>query len=356
MKPPERLKRLFRGMKSRFDAIVILSPENVRYFSGFTGTAGAILATQTEAHFFTDPRYELQSHEQVKGFVIHIVRNEDSLKVMSSLAKKWKVRALGVEEAHLTIQEKERVCSRMEKVRLVPIQKVIGRLRVIKDQSEIARISKACAISDRGLGAVLQWIRPGVAEREIAEELEYQMRKAGGSKLAFDTIVASGHRAALPHGIASSKKLEKGDFVVIDFGAEFEGYKADITRTFILGSPTSRQKKVWKAVQESQQRGIQSVRAGILCKKIDRQCRDVLRKYSLEKYFTHGTGHGVGLDIHESPTLSLKSVDRLKAGMVVTVEPGVYIKRWGGVRIEDTLLVTRNGATPLTQSPKVMSL
>ena len=356
MKPADRLRRLVRATREKSDAVFISSHENVQYFSGFTGTAGAILGSMGRFHFFTDGRYLTQSREEVKGYRIHIITQEHPLSAICKLAIKWKVEHLGVEETSLSWGESEQIRRYAPKLRLTPIQSHIRKLRVQKDRDEIAYLRKACGISDRALATILHMLRPGVRESEIASELEYQMRQFGASQTAFETIVASGPRSALPHGIASNRRIKRGDLVVIDFGADYGGYKADITRTFVIGPPNAKQLRIWKAVFEAQKRGIHAVRPGIHANRIDKHCRGFLARKGLGKWFVHGTGHGVGLDIHEAPTVSSKNREVLLTGMVITVEPGVYLPGWGGVRIEDTLLVTKNGVESLTQSPKVISI
>jgi Xaa-Pro aminopeptidase len=224
----------------------------------------------------------------------------------------------------------------------------------VKDSYEIASIKKAVEIADVAFERILPLIRPGIKERELAAELEYQMAMQGSERPAFESIVASGFRSALPHGIASLKKLSKGDFVTFDFGATVNGYVSDITRTVVVGKASQRQRKIYDLVLSAQRAGIRAIKAGRDCKKVDSVCRNIINRAGYGKNFGHGTGHGIGYYIHVGPRISPRSTDKLAVNHIVTVEPGIYIAGWGGVRIEDDVLVTKAGGVVLNKAPKYL--
>ena len=231
-------------------------------------------------------------------------------------------------------------------------EKLLADLGWVKEKVELDLIAKAAKIADTAFEHVLGLVKPGVREMEIAAELEYQMSMLGSERPAFETILASGWRAALPHGLASEKKIAKGDFVTFDFGATVGGYVSDMTRTVVVGKPTSRQKKIYGIVQKAQEAGVKKIRAGVTGKAVDDVCRQIITKAGYGKQFGHGTGHGIGFYVHVGPRLSTLSTDLLQVNHVVTVEPGIYISGWGGVRIEDDVVVTRTGGRVLNKSPK----
>ena len=234
----------------------------------------------------------------------------------------------------------------------VPTSRVVESLRAVKDEGERDAIRKAAAIADRAFERILEELRPGRTEREIALRLEFMMREMGADGASFDIIVASGPRSALPHGVASDRVLEKGDLVTLDFGASYRGYCSDITRTVVLGEPNDAQRRIYETVREAQQAAVDAIRPGMTGKEADRVARDRIKASGYEKYFGHGTGHGLGMEVHEAPRLSPRGEEILEPGMVVTVEPGIYLPEFGGVRIEDDVIVTEDGREVLTQSPK----
>jgi Xaa-Pro aminopeptidase len=229
-------------------------------------------------------------------------------------------------------------------------------LRIIKDASEIALLKRAAHIAALSLMQVLPLVRPGVREIDIAAELEYRIRKNGGEGASFPFIVASGYRGALPHGVASQKKIAAGDFVVVDYGAVYGGYASDETCTFVVGSPTKKQKKIYAIVRKAHDRALAEVKPGKSLKKIDEAARSYIEKQGYKKYFNHGTGHGIGLAVHEPPRVSFVSNEKAREGMVITIEPGIYLPGWGGVRIEDTVVVTKKGATIITEINKALTV
>ncbi len=342
-------KNLYRVLeKNRLKAVLVSGLPNVRYISGFTGSDATLLVGPGRKILFTDSRYTSQAKDQAGSFRVVTYRNKAV--EMPVLIKKYRIRRLGYEPSRMTHQLFRQLRRRLSGVKLVPLVSEIDRLRARKTAEEIKKIERACGIARKAFEQVLPLIRPGVRESDVALELEYRMRKAGSGPPAFESIVASGKRAALPHGIAGSKRLRRGEMIVLDFGASCEGYFSDQTVTLSLGRPSARLREVYGIVSEAQKRGFAAIRAGAIIKEVDAAARDYIAGKGYGKYFGHGLGHGVGLEVHEEPALNYISRGRLEEGMVVTVEPGIYIPGWGGVRIEDLVVVTRTGFRKLTRS------
>lgn len=340
-------------LQQEIDSLIISKPENRRYFSGFTGTAGMLLITEKTAALITDFRYVEQASKQANGF--DIVRHGNVIfETLSKITSEFGSKKIGFESDFVSFEGYQLLGQACAKAELIPVK--LDHLRGQKDPEEIALITKAVAIADSAFSHVLRMIRPGISELDVAFELETTMRRLGSAKPAFDTIVASGKRSAMPHGVASDKLLEKGDFVTMDFGAVFQGYHSDMTRTVVLGKATDMQRKVYDTVLKAQLTGVQAVKAGKLCFEVDAEARSVIAAADYAEYFGHGLGHCVGLVIHEDPRLSpANETGRLAENMVVTVEPGIYIPDWGGVRIEDIVVVTSSGCNILTASDKQLS-
>jgi Xaa-Pro aminopeptidase len=263
-----------------------------------------------------------------------------------------KHRVYGYSSDYVTGANWQRLKDVLTDVILVKSDSVFTELGWVKDKDEIANITKACEISDIAFERILNIVKPGVREQELRAELEYQMMMLGSEKPAFETIIASGYRSALPHGVASSKKIKKGDFVTFDFGATVNGYVSDITRTIVVGKATPKQKKIYSIVLKAQKAGIRKMKAGVLGKTVDNVCRKIITDAGYGKNFGHGTGHGIGFYVHVGPSLSTMSTDKLKPNNVITVEPGIYISGWGGVRIEDDVLITKTGNRVLNKAEK----
>jgi Xaa-Pro aminopeptidase len=347
----EKLKKLRSHFDSLgIDGILISSPYNRRYMSNFTGTAGSILITKEQALFITDFRYVEQATKQCIGFTI-VKHGPSLLKEVVSQAEKFGVKKLGFEEDYTSFSTYRAYKDKL-KAEFVPISGVIEKLRLIKTDSEIKILKEAADIADAAFKHILDFIHPGLTELEVSNELEFFMRKAGASGSSFDTIVASGSRSALPHGVASDKVIEKGDFVTLDYGAYYQGYVSDITRTVSVGEPDPKLKEIYGIVLEAQMRGVDGIKPGMTGKEADALTRDYITEKGYGEYFGHSTGHGIGLEVHEGPTLSMRSDLTLEPGMVVTVEPGIYIPGLGGVRIEDDTLITKNHNELLTHSTK----
>jgi Xaa-Pro aminopeptidase len=338
--------------KLRLDALLVTHLPNVRYLCGFTGSAGVLSLGLGRPVFFTDGRYTAQAREEVAGARVVISRGSPLL-AAAQFAQKSKLRSMGIEAAHMTVASRAALRRALAgQPRLRDVGPVVEELRMIKDAGEIALIREAVHLGARLLDTALQVIRPGVAEAEVAAELEYAARRAGAEAMSFETIVAAGPRSALPHGVASAALIPRRGFVILDFGVILHGYCSDMTRTVHVGKISAGDRRMYNAVREAQQAAVDAVRAGVACGQVDRAARNALRRAGLARYFTHSTGHGVGLEIHEPPRLGRGQAERLRPGMVVTVEPGVYLPGRGGVRIEDMLLVTGGGCEVLTPAPK----
>jgi len=344
-----RLRRLMKG--AGVDAFYITSPENRFYLSGFSGTAGALLVCREKVYLLTDFRYTGQALRECPGFEIIEVKDSYLESLPEAIAENGII-VMGCEGDHLTYNQYAAMEDKLSGVNLKPAGGLVEELRLCKDEGEIKNITEAVQLTDEAFGRILPVVRPGISEREISLRLEYIMRSCGADGAAFKFIVASGPRSALPHGVASTRIVREGDLVTIDFGAVYRGYHSDMTRTVVVGRPDRKQKDIYNIVLEAQVKAVSAVRAGVKASEIDAAARKVIESRGYGKQFGHSTGHGLGLNIHESPRLSSKEHTVLQAGMVVTVEPGIYLPDWGGVRIEDTVLVEDSGSRVLNESPK----
>lgn len=347
----EKLQKLRDGFKEYgIDGLLITSNYNRRYISGFTGSSGVVLISEEKSLFITDFRYVEQATKQCEGY--EIVKHTGPIhEEVAEQVKKLGINKLGFEQDHMVFS----VFKSYEKevnAEMVPVTGVIEKLRLIKTEAEIKMMKVAADIADAAFKHILEFIRPGISELEVSNELEFFMRKAGATSSSFDIIVASGYRSALPHGVASDKIIEAGDFVTLDFGAYYKGYVSDITRTLAVGNPDQKLKDIYDIVLEAQLRGMDGIKPGMTGKEADALTRDYITEKGYGEYFGHSTGHGIGLEVHEGPGLSMKSDVILEPGMVVTVEPGIYIPGLGGVRIEDDTLITNEGNESFTHSTK----
>ncbi len=331
------------------DAIVVLSPYNRRYLSGFTGTSGSLLITKDTKQLITDFRYIQQATSQAEEFEI-INQKGPMIGKINELIQQGNYKNIGVEADLITYNEYQALNT--NDVQLSSIESVIETIRMVKDDFEIKQIQKAADIVDETYEHILKWIKPGMTENEVNNEMEMFMRSKGATSSSFDTIVASGHRGALPHGVASNKVIEEGDMITLDFGALYEGYVSDITRTFAIGEPKEEMKKIYNIVLESQLAALEQIKPGMTGKEADSIARDIISSYGYGEQFGHSLGHGIGLEVHEGPALSQKSDIVLEENMCVTLEPGIYVEGLGGVRIEDDVLVTKNGLQRFTKSTK----
>lgn len=331
------------------DAIIIYNPENRRYISGFTGSTGYVLITHTQSIFYTDFRYLTQSSSQCEGF--EIVEISKTVSVTDHL-NKINIKRLGFEDEFMNVSTFNKFKEELAGSDLIPIKDIITTLRSVKDENEIHCIEMAAKITDEAFTHILTYIKPGMKERDIEIELEYFMKKRGAEKGSFEFIVASGERSALPHGIASDKIIEIGDFLTLDFGCIYNGYCSDMTRTVIVGKANEKQKEIYNVVLKAQLEALKAIKPNALGKEIDKVARDIIEKEGYKENFGHGLGHGVGLEIHELPNVNSIGTSPIKAGMVLTDEPGIYISGFGGVRIEDLVLVTEHGYRLLSNSCK----
>lgn len=339
------------------DALLLSSLTNIAYLTGFTGSAAQLLVTTDRALFVTDGRYETQAPQQladagVNDFVmIEIGRTSDEQKG-ALIGAAAGVGRLGLESESVTWARATEYMGWFESATVVPTSGVVEQLRIVKDAGERSRMRAAAAVADAALAAVRHRLGEGLTERDFARELDLQMSMLGAVAPSFDTIVASGPNGALPHATPGDRVIAEGDLVVVDFGAIVDGYCSDMTRTFQIGEVDADRARMWDIVAESQRAGVAAVRAGATAAEVDVACRSIIDDAGWADAFSHGTGHGVGLDIHEAPRVAGSSSDTLCAAQVVTVEPGVYLPGIGGVRIEDTVFVTAEGCEPLTLAPK----
>ena len=341
---------------ARLDALLVSHFPNIRYLSGFTGSAGALLIEERGSVFFTDFRYDVQAHEEVKGAKLVIGRKSPVELLGTYLSRRRKgsrTRTVGIESEHLTVASKKRLDGFLSPgVRLKDAPLMVEPFRLVKDADELACIRQAVNLGARLFDRATQVLRLGVTEVEVAAEMELVARRSGADGMSFDTIIASGPRSALPHGRASIQPIPSGGFVVCDFGVILAGYCSDQTRTVWVGPVSDEARRIYDAVRQAQQAAVEAVRPGIAAGEVDAAARDVLRKAKLAQNFTHSTGHGVGLEIHEGPRVAAGQKDILQPGMVVTIEPGVYFPGKWGVRIEDMVVVTSTGCELLTPTGK----
>jgi Xaa-Pro aminopeptidase len=337
------------------DAFLVSKPEHRYYLSGFTGTNGYLLLTLEQDYLLTDFRYHDQARQETEGYQLLWGSNGWG-QALNNLLWELGLKKLGIDRETVTLSLYEYLKMELTGIVLVPEKDPCRHLRKIKSPQEIALIKKAAEITDKAFMHIVELIRPGLTEKEVAWELEFFMRRLGGEGPSFDTIVASGPRAALPHGVASTKIMEPGDLVILDFGTIVHGYHSDFTRTLVLGEPQKKQSEIYNLVLEAQTAVLQAIQPGMLACEADALARKVITQASYGSYFGHSLGHGVGLEIHEGPNLSPRETTILEPGMVVTVEPGIYISGWGGIRIEDLIVITSRGCEKLSKAPDLFKV
>lgn len=335
----------------RIQAFLVTELSHIRYLTGFTGSNALCFITPRRAFLLTDSRYQTQAPKEVRGAKVLIVRGSLYSALSDSGLLKSGMR-VGTDEEHLTAVALRRLRRESPRSSFAPLPPIVERLSAIKDAGEIRLIKRAAEISDAVFRKVLDVIRPGVRECEVAAEISYWHRTLGAETDAFDPIVASGPRGALPHARATEKKIKRGEMVVVDFGCRVGGYNSDITRTVAIGKPTAIMKRVYDVVREAQLRAIDAVHDGIEARALDAVARAIIIDAGYGPQFVHSLGHGLGIHIHDSLRLSTLSTDLLHTNNVVTIEPGIYLPGKGGVRIEDDVVVTATGCTILTQSPR----
>ena len=343
-----RIDALRKAMqREKLPAVLVTNSENRAYLSGFTGSNGALVITADEAILIVGFIYREQASLQAPGW--NIVQVQDSLpETVAQVVRNRDIAFLGFEKSHCSFDIVEQYRAAFsnddeDECELVPYSNIIETLRQVKDEDEIAAMRKASEISDFAFLHILGIIRPGISERDVAAEMEYTMKKMGADGFAFDTIVVSGTRSSLPHGKPTDKRIEYGDFVTMDFGARYQGYCSDITRTVVVGKPSDEQRKVYQIVLQAHMRAMNTAAPGIIGSELDAIARNTIADAGYGAYFGHGLGHGVGRVVHEMPSAGQKSTAEFTVGNVVTIEPGIYIPNWGGVRIEDMVLIVEGG-------------
>lgn len=337
-----RVKSIQNKMKDQeLEALLITSSYNLRYASNFTGSTGLSLITQDKAYFVTDFRYTEQAADQAVGF--EIIKNTGPIyEEVKTIVEKEKIKSLGFEKDFVTFSTFEQLKTLLS-CELNPVSGLVESLREIKEEAEVETIQQAIKITEFAFEEILNDIKPGMTEIEVANKLDFLMREKGAAGVSFDTIVASGKRSAMPHGVASDKKIEKGDMITLDFGCYYNGYVSDMTRTFSLGDPGEELKKIHQIVLDANLKVTEQARAGVTGKKLDAVARDYITEKGYGEAFGHSTGHGIGLEVHEGPGINFRNENPLVIGNVITNEPGIYIPGLGGVRIEDDLLITEEG-------------
>ena len=335
----------------KLDALLVSYSPNLRYLTGFTGSNGSLLLLPGKAILFTDPRYKIQASQEVTCEV-RISRGPLVPDIASAISR-LRLRRVGYEPARMTCDALDSLKGRMPmQATLVPVNGWIESLRMVKSASEIAAIRRSVDTNSSAFEAATKRVRPGMKEQDLAAELEYRMRRLGAEKPSFETIVAGGARSALPHAQPTTARLANGQLIVVDMGALQDGYCSDMTRMLFLGNPPAKVKGIYHAVLDAQLAAVAAVRPGITTSRVDAAARNVLKGHGLAEAFVHSTGHGLGLEIHEPPRIGKKDKTRLAPGMAITIEPGVYLEGFGGIRIEDTVVVTATGCEILTPTSK----
>ncbi len=353
----DRLVRLRTEIRKRgWDAVWISKTINRQYLSGFTGTAGWLLIpAQGKPVLITDGRYTEQAQQETAGFKI-VISQKDPLVVLAELLEQKKIVKLGFEDSDVTVAAWKKIKSLNKKVRGFSLGYLIEQIRAVKEPDEIKSIQKAIKIAENAFNKVSSNIKPGISERSLAFDLEKYMLQGGGEGIAFPTIVAAGARSSLPHAKPTDQRLKVGDLLVMDFGCRVNGYHSDLTRTMAVGKMTERQQEMYKIVKKAQKSAQKVIYSGQKCFQSDLQARLVFKQANVEKYFIHSLGHGLGQEVHELPRLASSSKDTLLPGMIVTCEPGLYLPGWGGIRIEDDVLVEETQAKWLSQSPEELQV
>lgn len=338
--------------RRKLDGLLITQPENRRYLSGYTATDSSISETsgvllipgKGTPFLLTDSRFELHAKEEAEGFDV-VLYPKGMLDLLKNLLPKLKIKRLGFESHYMLHSSAEKMSSALGKknVELVPLTDLVEKMRLRKQSEEIEKIQKSVLLNEEVFQEVFKGLKPGMTEVEVALQIETTMRLKGAERPSFDTIVAGGPNGALPHAVPSNRPLQKGEPIVIDMGLVLDGYCSDMTRTVVLGTPDSKTKKLFRLVRKAQKAGMAAIKAGVIAKDVDRAARQVIETAGYGDKFGHGLGHGVGIAVHEPPSLNKRSRKKLKEGMVVTVEPGVYLPGWGGIRLENMVEVRADG-------------
>ena len=341
--------------KKELEGYIVAKDSNILYFTGIIGTAGLWIPLEGENILYVyGVNFEAVKAKAEDYKVELIKRNENPFKKITEDVKSRKIKLIGFDE--LDALHYIRMRKELKETHLKPLSRLVEKLRMVKDPTEIMAIKKAAELTDEGIKTAVNAIKPGVREYEAAAEIEYAMRKMGSEGTAFETQVASGRRSAFPHGGCTARKIRKNELIVVDLGAKYNNYRADASRTYLIGKSSPKQRKIFEVVLEAQLKAFQKIGAGVKACDVDAAARKIIEDSGFGKYFVHGLGHGVGLDIHEPPSLNPEGKRTLKGKNVVTIEPGIYIVGYGGVRIEDTVLVQENNAEKLTKANRELML
>jgi len=357
----ERLKRFRNKIEKEnkeIEWLLVVNPKNLNYLSGFEGEGFALIGVGGKNYLLTDSRFTEQAQKESPDFEIltdELKKKNARILSLKKMIEKNKINKIAFESSNLSYADFKKYSESFDSIKFLPTENLIEQIRMVKDKEEIIKMKKAAQIATESLKDVFEMIEPGIRELEIASELAYTMRKKGAQKEAFETIVVSGERSSLPHGKPSEKKIGEGELITIDMGANYQNYNSDITRTIIMGKENQKQKEIFSIVLEAQKAALDFLKPGLKCKEVDSVARDIIAKKGYGKYFGHGLGHGVGLDIHELPRVSFSDNTVLLPGMVVTIEPGIYLPEVGGVRIEDSVLITEESYEILTWFPKILN-
>lgn len=336
------------------DLLLVSNLSNIRYLTGFTGSEALLVLSPTDGWLLTDSRYTSQANAEVTG--ARVVEFSSRMESLARSLQESGAAKVAFEAGYTSVAVYQELCKKVPDIEFVPADAELSAIRAVKDAGELEILERVAGMASQALLEIVGEVRPGALESDIAWALEVAMRKAGAEGKSFDFIVASGERGALPHGKASDKRLAAGELVTIDYGAFYGGYCSDETVTLCLGEPDSRQREVYETVREAQEIAIEAARPGMSFKELDAKARDHIAAKGYGQYFGHGLGHGIGLDVHEHPTVSPRSTAQIEEGMVFTVEPGIYIPGWGGVRIEDSVVMERNGCRRITRVPKALMI
>ncbi|MBL7191943.1 aminopeptidase P family protein [bacterium] len=343
------LRSKFEELK--IDAFISGRLSNVRYLCGYSGSNGLLFVTKDNSYFLTDFRYQEQVKEEVSGAECIIIKTDFPAEFKDNPKLKFKGK-VGIEAPHITFDMYSKLKEAMPDCEFVSTSNVVEMISSVKDEGELAKIRKAVEMTDKVFAEVVKLVKPGVTERELAAELVYRHLKHGASGDSFEAIVGSGYRGALPHGIASDKKIEKGDFIVFDFGCIYQGYCSDMTRTIVVGEPSKKHLEVYNVVKQAQQAAVDACKAGMNTKVLDAVARDIIKEAGYGDNYGHGLGHGLGIEVHAEPRVTFLVENTLQVNQVITIEPGIYLSGWGGVRIEDDVVVKEGGCEILTNTTK----
>lgn len=347
----ERLQEFLK--EKELDALLVSDGYNMRYVSGFRGATGYLFVSEGRRVLMTDSRYTTQAAQEAEGWeILEASAGRSYEAILCELIREEQARTLGFEDFHLIYAQARKLQKAAGEATWIALGDALNRLRILKTPEELEKIEKAEAIGDLAFSRILEDLRPGMTELQVAAKLDYYMKEAGASGNSFDTIAASGLHSAMPHAMPTEKRLEKGDFLTMDFGCVYDGYCSDMTRTVVIGKADQRQKEIYQTVLQAQEAALQAIRAGVTGAYADQVSRSLIEKAGYGAYFGHGLGHSVGLYIHEEPRLSPSCHEILEPSVTMTVEPGIYVPGFGGVRIEDLVVVTEDGCRNLTHSPK----